>query len=66
MAEDEIGRLYPESSNCPTCYGAACEEGCGLVGGHCEMAHSGPASHKVCRTCGGSGARKVQVGGDGT
>ena len=39
---------------CSLCDGRGCENGCGRDGG-CEDAHSGPASHKVCSKCRGSG-----------
>lgn len=40
---------------CKLCNGHACEEGCGLRGQGCEMAFSGPDSHKICTRCHGSG-----------
>lgn len=43
-----------EPERCWMCDGTGCEENCGARGG-CRMAHAGPESHRVCRTCGGSG-----------
>lgn len=40
-----------EPTPCRTCGGMGCEYGCG----RCEMAYSGPDSHRICRTCRGAG-----------
>ena len=42
---------------CKTCQGEGCEAGCG----RCHYASVGPESHRVCRTCGGSGLTNVSV-----
>ena len=43
------------SEPCETCDGDGCEEGCG----YCNRAHVGPDSHRVCRTCDGTGRRST-------
>lgn len=40
-----------DTPECPTCEGFGCEHGCG----RCEYAYVGPDSHRVCRSCLGTG-----------
>lgn len=49
--DDDIVDAEIIDERCPTCEGQGCEEGCGT----CQYANAGPDSHKVCRSCGGSG-----------
>ena len=42
---------------CETCSGNGCENRCG----YCEWAYAGPDSHKVCRSCHGTGLQRPRV-----